>query len=152
MEASVNGLVPRCGGPSSKRIRVRVDISNVAGAAQFSLAADDKASIPHVKPADEIELPFPTPQTIIEFRLQGKAGKQLDFDTSDPVWIQANACPRSQCNVGTEVCILECTENRLMLLDQNSQPAVLYYRLNFVDAQGKPDHWDPIIRNGGGGP
>jgi hypothetical protein len=147
------GSVPNCGAANVKRIRVKLRIDKSGAVWGFTIKADDKASGPYVQPNDVIELPNPTPQSEIEFRLYQTGGKKLEFDQSDPVWIKANSCPTQACNVGNEVCIVECTENRLRLLDQNSAAATYYYRLNFVDKDNNPiTYWDPIIRNGGGGP
>lgn len=151
----MQGQVPQCPAgvppPSTKRIKVRVDMQKASGW-RYTIAADDAASAPYVRPNDVIELPNPTPQSIIEFRLQGPAGQQLDFDTTDPIWIDENGCPTAASNAGGEVCIVDCTANRLRILDRNTSQADLHYRLRFIDANGNPESWDPIIRNGGGGP
>jgi hypothetical protein len=152
MEKSVTGAVPKCVTAHSKRIRVKVVIDRFIWRWGFAIEADDKEAKPHVKD-DLIDLPLPIPEAEIEFRIHQRGGKRLEFRQADPIWIQRDECPGEEvpCNVGNEVCIIECTENRLRLLDRNTVDAVLHFRLWFVDEDNDLESWDPAIRNGGGG-
>jgi hypothetical protein len=48
--------------------------------------------------------------------------------------------------------VVGCTANKLTINAFNRNAGDLHYRLNFVDQSGNELSWDPIIRNGGGGP
>ena len=136
--------------PPIERIKVRVDMELIGKAWDFKIAADDPASDPYVKPGNRIDVPQ-GPQTKIEFKLQGSAAGKLDFKESDPIWVEANQCPTSKCT-DSDVSIIESKKNKLEINDLNTRQADLHYRLNFVDKFGGEYEWDPIIRNGGGGP
>lgn len=135
----------------SRQIKVRVEMSEVGPSWDYGIAADDQASDSYVQPGNRIDLPQ-GPQAIIEFRLQGREGKRLDFRTDDPIWVEQGACPNSPGDGDGEIQIKSCSANRLEILNLNSKVTDLHYRLNFRDEHGNELHWDPIIRNGGGGP
>jgi hypothetical protein len=138
-------------GPLTKTIKVRVDMDQEGACWHFAIEADDKASDPYVKAGNKIDLGSgPGSGAIIEFRLQGKAGKQLKFDAADPIWVQMNSCPGKSSDFPTGVSLISCDDNTLKIGNENagSSSVDLHYRLNF---QGSLS-WDPIIRNGGGGP
>jgi hypothetical protein len=142
---------------TAARIKVRVDLAKDGPCWNYAIEADDHASDPFVKAGNKIVFPKGQPTSIIEFRLQGKAGHTLDFDFADPpgpMWVQAGDCPTAQCGVPGEITVLaSSTANRLEVENKNLIKEDFYYRLNFVDAGGNKLHWDPIIRNGGdGGP
>ena len=121
--------------------------------------ADDNASDPFVKAGNKIDMPRKQPTSIIEFRLQGKAGQVLDFDLDtsppvvEPIWVEAGQCP-TQCNpFPSDFSVASKSANVIKVQDRNLVAGDFHYRLNFVDAAGNKTHWDPIIRNGGeGGP
>jgi hypothetical protein len=136
--------------PPIDKIKVRVDMELIGKSWDFNLVADDPASGPYVKPGNRIEVPN-GPQTKIEFKLQGSAAGKLDFNESDPIWVQENQCPTSQCS-DPDVRITDINKNKLEINDLNTKATELHYRLNFVDRAGGEYEWDPIIRNGGGGP
>lgn len=151
MQGSVPNCPPGSTTPATKRIKVRVDMDQNGPCWNYAIEADDKASDPYVKAGNKIDLPNPTPKTVIEFRLQGKLGKKLDFDQADPIWVLANTCPTTGSN-DPDICLISCTADKLEILDLNSKQVDLHYRLNFVDSAGQKLNWDPIIKNGGGGP
>jgi hypothetical protein len=130
-------------------IKVKVEADLIGGAWQFDVKPDDLASGPYVKNG-KIEVPV-GPQTRIEFKLQGTAAGKLDFKESDPFWAEQGQCPTSRCS-DPDICIVSCSKNKLEINDRNTKAADLHYRLNFVDSAGGDHWWDPIIRNGGGGP
>jgi len=136
--------------PPIDTIKVRVDMELMGKSWDFKIAADDWASGPYVKPGNEIEVPN-GPQTKIIFKLQGCAAGKLDFKKSDPIWVQENECPGTKCS-DPDVVIKDVDKNKLEINDLNTKATDLYYRLNFVDKNGVEYEWDPIIRNGGGGP
>lgn len=155
-EVFVGETEESCGtGVLSRSVKVRVEMDRNGPCWNFAIDADDNASKPYVKPANKIDLDR-GPQANIEFRLQGQVGHQLDFDTSDPIAIQASGCPAIGAGLTTGFSIVSCTDNKLIINDQNlDPPRDYYYRLNFIDRSTTPPQpvsWDPIIRNGGGGP
>lgn len=140
----------------TKKIKVKVVMDKDGLCWNYAIEPDDQASDPYVKAGNKIDMGSgPGSGAEIEFRLQGKAGQQLDFDTNDPIWIQANNCPTSSGGLPTGFSIVGApTASKLVIGDENSdsQQVDYHYRLNFVDNQGNKLSWDPIIRNGGGGP
>ena len=145
-ETTVAGAAP----PPIDVIRVRVDMNLVGKTWKFYVVADDVASQPYVHPNDKIEV-SPGPQTKIEFKLQGSASGKLDFKESDPIWVKEGDCPGKR-RSDPDICIVDVKKNKLTINDRNTRQADLYYQLNFVDKEGEGFEWDPIIRNGGGGP
>ena len=138
----------------SKRIKVKVEMDLNGNCWNYAIEADDAASDPSVKAGNKIDMgQGPGSGAEIEFRLQGKVGKQLDFKTSDPIWIAVGSCPTASGPFPSGVALVGCTANKLTIRNENRDPpAELHYRLNFLDKQGNELFWDPIIRNGGGGP
>ncbi len=139
----------------AKRIKVKVEMDKNGQCWNYALEADDNASDPYVKAGNKIDMgQGPGSGAEIEFRLHGKTGQKLDFKTTDPIWIAVGNCPPGPTpNWPAGVTFVGCTDDKLTIADENRDPAAdLHYRLNFVDAQGNELNWDPIIRNGGGGP
>lgn len=144
-----------CGSPAGEtlaRIKVRVNLEKNGPCWQYAIEADDHQSDLFVKAGNKIDFPNGQPTSIIEFRLQGKAGQKLDFDLADPIWVKVGDCPTQHCSVPTEIKLLPgATSDRLEIENKNLNKAELHYRLNFVDQAGNKLYWDPIIRNNGGG-
>lgn len=143
----------------TKRIKVKVVMDKDGSCWNYALEADDDPSDPYVKAGNKIDMGSgPGSGADIEFRLQGKAGHQLDFNIGDPIWIKKDDCPTSGTGLPTGFSIVgTTTANKLVIRDQNdnSQEEFYHYRLNFIDRSTTPPQpvsWDPIIRNGGGGP
>lgn len=141
--------------PRVTRIKVKINFGKDGSCWNYDLEADDKDSEPFVKPGNKIDFPHGQPTSVIEFRLQGKAGQKLDFDLNcmgGPIWVKANNCPTQPNSVPGEITVLNSsTVNRLDVENKNLIAGDFYYRLNFLDDQNKPTSWDPVIRNGGGG-
>ena len=146
-------------GSKTTRIKVRINFAKNGSCWNYDLEADDKDSDPFVKAGNKIDLPHKQPTSVIEFRLQGKAGQVLDFDLDtnapivEPIWVEAGQCP-TQCGpFPSDFCVLSKSANVIKVQDRNLSVGDFHYRLNFVDDAGNKIHWDPIIRNGGdGGP
>jgi hypothetical protein len=139
--------------PPVTRIKVKINYDKDGSCWNYDLEADDNGSDPFVKPGNKIVFPNGQPTSTIEFRLQGKAAQKLDFDLAGgPIWVQANSCPTLPSSVPGEITVLSTsTANRLDIQNKNLNAGDLHYRLNFLDDQGNAVHWDPVIRNGGGG-
>jgi hypothetical protein len=135
------------------RIKVKINYGKDGSCWNYDLEADDNASKPFVEPGNKIVFPNGQKTSTIEFRLQGKAAQRLDFDLAGgPIWVQALTCPNHASSVPTEITVLNTsTANRLDIQNRNLQNLDFHYRLNFLDDQGNPTSWDPVIRNGGGG-
>lgn len=149
-EVQPTNTVTEASPPPIDKIKVRVDMEMIGKSWDFNLSADDPASGPYVKPGNRIVVPN-GPQTKIEFKLQGSAAGKLDFKESDPIWVRESQCPTSQCS-DPDVSVTDINKNKLEINDLNTKATDLHYRLNFVDRTGGDHYWDPIIRNGGGGP
>ena len=141
------------------QIKVRVNFAKNGGCWNYDLEADDQQSGPFVKAGNKIVFPHKQPTSTIEFRLQGQTGHALDFDLDinqpivEPIWVQVGQCPTQYSTVPNEISIVRKSANRLTIQNRNLDSADIYYCLNFVDGDGNKVHWDPIIRNtGGGGP
>jgi hypothetical protein len=136
----------------SIRLKVKVEADNNGSSWGYAIKSDNSATDPYVKNG-KIELgQGPGSGAEIEFRLQGKAGQRLDFNVTDPIWVQVGSCP-TQPGFPNGVSVIGCTTERLTIEDLNLGAAAdLHYRLNFIDGNGDELSWDPVIRNGGGGP
>jgi hypothetical protein len=44
---------------------------------------------------------------------------------------------------------IQRSNNLLKVVDLNSEPCTLHYRLRFTDRDGRPEAYDPAIKNGG---
>lgn len=94
-----------------------------------------------------------TGEHILHFRLQDHTGRDLRFDTDDPIWIDEDGpCPPSPGISSDQLDVTGCTPSMLSTLNANSGRArELRYQLNFIAADGSLQTCDPIIDNGGGG-
>jgi hypothetical protein len=88
----------------------------------------------------------------IDFELQDHSGKELRFDTANPVWAGENCpCPPPQGLNSEQLTVGGCDPQTLTLVNQNSgAPREIRYQLNFIGADGSIERCDPIIDNGGG--
>jgi hypothetical protein len=132
------------------KIKVRIKVDENDKCLNYALEADDQASVPYVLAGNKIDVPQ-GPTTTIEFKIQGPLGGQLDFNENDPIWVSQAGCPQAS-STDPSVTIVDCKNNKLEISDANLDQVDLHYRLNFVDRTGGDHYWDPIIRNGGGGP
>lgn len=130
------------------KVRITVDENNKCW--NYAIEADDQPSIPYVLAGNKIDVPT-GPTTTIEFKIQGPLAGQFDFDENDPIWVSDQGCPQSYSS-NPSVEIKSCKNNKLEISDLNLDKIDLYYRLNFIDKNKVHHYWDPIIRNGGGGP
>ena len=136
--------------PPIAKIKVRINVDENDMSWHYALEADDQASIPYVLAGNKIAVPH-GPTTTIEFKIQGPLAGELDFSENDPIWVLKGSCPISY-SADPSVTVIDCKKNKLVISDSNLAQADLHYRLNFVDKNGGFHYWDPIIRNGGGGP
>ena len=136
--------------PPIGTIKVRITVDENGKCWNYAIEADDQPSIPYVLAGNKIDVPT-GPTTTIEFKIQGPLAGQFDFDENDPIWVSDQGCPQSQ-GGNPSVAVSYCKNNKLIITDSNLDKIDLHYRLNFVDRNGGFHYWDPIIRNGGGGP
>ena len=96
------------------------------------------------------------PGTPIHFHLrdQTQPPRGLDFtaDQDGPIWVLRDSCPPDgqPCEdreIPTDK--IERTPNLLKVFDLNSEECTLHYRLRFTDRDGRPEAYDPAIKNGG---
>lgn len=92
------------------------------------------------------------PATPIHFNLRDKTGRGLKFsdDGLGAIWVDRTGCPQSQSD-DPEIppAQIKSTPKLLKLLNENSEECTLHYRLRFTDRAGKPESYDPDIKNGG---
>ena len=91
--------------------------------------------------------------TPIHFHLkdQTQPPRGLDF-ADDPIWVLRDSCPPDGQPCGDPEIPADQivrTPNLLKVVDLNSEECTLHYRLRFTDRQGRPEAYDPAIRNGG---
>lgn len=157
MTGFLKWIVEMFTGPKTTRIKVRINFAKDGNCWNYDVEADDQPSQPFVLAGNKIDFPHKQPTSVIEFRLQGKAGQVLDFDldpsppVTEPIWVKAGQCP-TQCDpFPSDFSIVDKSANVLKVRNKNLLTGDFHYRLNFVDNAGNKVHWDPIIRNGGGG-
>jgi hypothetical protein len=91
--------------------------------------------------------------TPIHFHLrdQTQPNRGLDF-ADDPIWVLRDSCPPDGQPCGDPEIPADQivrTPNLLKVVDLNSEECTLHYRLRFTDRNGRPEAYDPAIRNGG---
>lgn len=103
-----------------------------------------------------IELPRGTKRTPLHFQLRDQTNRGLRFvdNSDDAIWATIDQCPQGKDNGGQiEFPHPKSQPFLLRVADANRDPPCeLHYRLWFVDQNGNPESYDPVIRNGGGGP
>lgn len=88
--------------------------------------------------------------TPISFHLHDETGRNLRFDPDDPIWVSRTQCPdQSSSDPEIPADQVKSNPNQLKVVDLNKDRCELYYTLRFQDADGKPEPYDPMIRNGG---
>ena len=93
------------------------------------------------------------PGTPIHFHLrdQTQPNRGLKF-ADDPIWVLRDSCPpdgQPCCDSEIPADDIKRSNNLLKVVDLNSEPCTLHYRLRFTDRQGRPEAYDPAIKNGG---
>jgi hypothetical protein len=93
------------------------------------------------------------PATPIHFHLRDETqpNRGLDF-ADDPIWVLRDSCPPDGQPCGdSEIPAdeIQRSNNLLKVVDLNSEPCTLHYRLRFTDREGRPEAYDPAIKNGG---
>lgn len=128
----------------SKSVKVRAYLED-SGAVGFDV---DGAKANHAR----LKLEKGSGPHDISFRLYDQTGRGLQFNTSDPIWVDEDApCPPSAGVSTDQLAIIECAPDRLSTVNQNSgRPRELRYQLNFIAADGSQAKCDPIVDNGGG--
>jgi hypothetical protein len=88
----------------------------------------------------------------IEFELHDHSGRNLKFDSSDPIWVGEDCpCPPAQGINSDQITVSDCSDQKLNTLNSNSGRArELRYQLNFVAGDGAALNCDPVMENGGG--
>ena len=102
-----------------------------------------------------IEVPKGTPRSPIHFQLRDDSGRQLKFfkEARDAMWASTVHCPSAPGGGGQiEFPEAKSGGNSLKVDNLNSAECDVHYALRFEDKDGKPEIYDPVIRNKGGGP
>jgi hypothetical protein len=88
----------------------------------------------------------------IDFDLHDQTGRQLQFNTGDPIWAGDDVpCPPAPGLNSDQLAVAGCVPQSLTVTNSNNgSPRDVRYQLNFVDAAGGAQSCDPIIENGGG--
>lgn len=96
------------------------------------------------------------PGTPIHFHLRDETAPRrgLDFtdDSDGPMWVLRDRCPpENQKCEDPEIPPgkMQRSPNLLKVFDENAEACTLHYRLRFKDRRGRPEAYDPEIRNGG---
>lgn len=96
------------------------------------------------------------PGTPIHFHLKDETRPNLGLDFTDdddgPMWVKRDTCPPEHQRCGDPQIPeskMQRGLNLLRVFDENTEECTLHYRLRFKDRNGKPESYDPDIRNGG---
>jgi hypothetical protein len=128
----------------SKKVKIRAFLDD-SGTIDFDIDG--------IKPQQaRLKLDKGSGQHDIGFMLQDHTGKGLQFDTSDPIWVDEDApCPPTPGVTTDQLAVTGCTGNTLSTSNANEGRArELRYQLNFIASDGSRQACDPIIDNGGG--
>ena len=96
------------------------------------------------------------PGTPIHFHFKDETVPRLGLDFTDDadhaMWVKRDSCPPDYppCeDPQIPTANMQRSPNLLKVFDVNSEACTLHYRLRFKDRQGRPESYDPEIRNGG---
>ena len=102
-----------------------------------------------------IEVPHGTPRSPIHFQLHDDTGLKLKFfdKSEDSIWASVDKCPDAK-GGGGQIDYNDSVSGgpNLRVLNSNSEKCELHYALRFKDKNNNLQLYDPVIRNGGGGP
>lgn len=90
------------------------------------------------------------PGTPIHFHLHDSTGRDLRFDSDDPIWVSRDTCPNQSCEDSEMPRKDHQASPRLLKVhNRNSEECELHYNLRFKDRSGESAEYDPAIKNGG---
>jgi hypothetical protein len=93
---------------------------------------------------DPIEVPSGNHDIV--FALVSNTSTPTKFDTGDPIYYASgHGCPSSGKNC-PQLDVVSCTDDSLIIGDDNNAPNTIGYQLNFLTGN-KKEHLDPIIIN-----
>lgn len=127
-----------------KKVKIRAT-TDASGAIDFEV---DGVKAKHAR----LKLDKDSGAHSIDFDLDDHTGKELQFDTADPLWAGENCpCPPPQGVNTSQLSLGGCGPQGLTVVNQNSgAPREIRYQLNFVAGDGSQVECDPIFDNGGG--
>lgn len=129
-----------------KRLKVKVRATlDAAGAMDFDIDGVKAKN-------SRLKLDKDSGAHTIDFDLHDQTGRQLGFNTGDPIWASDNVpCPPPQGLQSSQMSIDGCVPRTLTVVNSNSGASrEIRYQLNFVAGDGSAAACDPIIDNGGG--
>ncbi len=106
---------------------------------------------------DPIDLPHGPDHYRLQFNLEDKSGRKLEFYGSpkDAMYVKVGACPTGPGDGGGQINFeaVDANKKKLTIKDFNRDPpCTLHYMLRFEgDPNGTCYQYDPEIKNGGGG-
>ena len=96
-------------------------------------------------------------ETKVRFKLDDDTDRGLRFDSSQPFSNQKEPdsdvlnedapCPPDGAR-SDQAEVLECSDDKLTVLNKNSEPCIVRYKLHFVDRSGEAHCVDPEFKNG----
>ena len=96
------------------------------------------------------------PGTTLHFHLKDETqpNRGLNFadDQQGAMWVLRDRCPPGhEPSEDPEIPAdkIERAPKLLKVFDRNSEECTLHYRLRFTDREGRPEAYDPAIKNGG---
>ena len=102
-----------------------------------------------------IDVPHGTPRSPLHFKLRDTTGRRLRFfeDSKDAIWAKVDECPDCE-GGGGQIDYKDSISGgpNLKVHNLNSEPCELHFALRFKDEDDIVETYDPVIRNGGGGP
>lgn len=105
------------------------------------------------KGGGRIEIParnHAEPGTPIHFHLHDNTGRQLRFDSADPMWVSRDSCPASSCeDPEMPRTDFDVANKLLKVMNRNDEECELHYNLRFKDRMNDTAEYDPAIKNGG---
>lgn len=127
----------------SRKVKVRATIHS-GGSVEFDV---DGVKAEHSR----LKLDGGSGKHAIDFELHDHSGKNLQFDTTDPIWVGENCpCPPEPGLNSDQIGVTSCNPQTLSTVNENSGDArELRYQLNFKASDGSVQKCDPIIDNGG---
>jgi hypothetical protein len=131
------------------RIRVHATWDDTLNQVVFGLAGDVLPTSNGGVKGTSLKIKPGTGPADVRFKLKDKTNLELEF-MADPIWIAPKeACADTECPTDAGTCgftVLDLTESKFTLLNPN-EPGEYVYVLRFVEENGDPHFYDPIIKN-----
>ena len=129
----------------------KVDATLANGAVKFALRPENDQAGRHCQD-EHIKLPKDSGSFEIRYKLKDETRRGLKFRKDCPISASEHEdCPQYEGLDTRQITVVDRDDLKLVIRDENwGAQRKIGYILHFVDEDGNPEPFDPIILNGGG--